>query len=84
MPPRDMCVKTRSPVAGTVLGTVVETLELGLVLLGSGPGWHLYQALFKASWSVWLPLKELCLVWPPRSCSGMSPALQGVVSSLKP
>lgn len=29
MPPRDMCVKTRSPVAGTVLGTVVETLNWG-------------------------------------------------------
>lgn len=78
MPPRDMCVKTWSPVAGTVLGTVMETLELGLVLHGSGPGWHLYLALFNASWSIWLPLKELCLVWPSKSCSAMSPALQGV------
>lgn len=84
MPPRDTCVKTRSPVAGTVLGTVTETLELGLVLHGSGPGWYLYLALFNASWSIWLSLKEHCLVWPPRSCSAMFPALQGVVSSLKP
>lgn len=84
MPPRDTCVKTRSPVAGTVLGTVMETLELGLVLHGSGPGWYLYLALFNASWSIWLSLKEHCLVWPPRSCSAMSPTLQGVVSSLKP